>query len=559
MAPAVHATPGFLDAAATTQPDVVGGVAQRPDEGRATGGPARRLSTQEGLIGQKLRSGTPHLHHFLQQTSPTVTTLTLGFNEKGEQRWNSSLAAARACNARRYSSADLVLHGVKACNASVDARKTGAAEEGGEKGDSGAATQSSRQVDSRDLSSATQTRPALSVSTMPQSSSPTSKNPTIEESSCEDTEAAEATGAPTVSLQAPVYHEDPSRCAGTASVAVSPKTAPGEVASPWEGGDAGSATKEAAAAAAASSPTRCISSSSASSVSSSPPSDASSSDETADTEVTSPERSPDGDETPVARAAVDIDKTFKRASAREPPRGRRRTRTISGGGSHGGGGVDHADRYGTPEMPRGTAKLPHLPAGGLTPRFPNHGHGHAKHLPRAEKLPMSGYELLASTISSSSPPASASASTTTMPSRLSTFLGAQRSVSRRNSAASFMTSTSSARSGPEEAEAGPGSGPDGSASLKPIYRRFEALNHRILLHMQDELSELEEQLHRLDTTDTQTRRMQSRILPASRRAEYLAGGELQWHKSDILGKIGFKLGQYSTLFLFFLSPCVCVC
>lgn len=85
-------------------------------------------------------------------------------------------------------------------------------------------------------------------------------------------------------------------------------------------------------------------------------------------------------------------------------------------------------------------------------------------------------------------------------------------------------------------------------ALKPIYRRFEALNHRLLLHLQDELSELEEQLHRLDTADTQTRRLQNCILPASRRAEYLAGGELQWHRTDILGKIGFKLGQYSEFF-----------
>lgn len=81
--------------------------------------------------------------------------------------------------------------------------------------------------------------------------------------------------------------------------------------------------------------------------------------------------------------------------------------------------------------------------------------------------------------------------------------------------------------------------------IKPLYRKFEALNHRILLHLQDELSELEEQLHRLDTADTQTRRLQNSILPASRRAEVLTGGELQWHKTDVLGKIGYKLGQYS--------------
>ncbi len=177
---------------------------------------------------------------------------------------------------------------------------------------------------------------------------------------------------------------------------------------------------------------------------------------------------------------------------------------------------ERAYRYGTPEMPRGTANLPHLPAGALNPRMPPPPDGRAKHLPRAEKLPLTGYELLASRLSSSHPPSA--------------------SLARRTRRGSL--GGSSVRS-LDDGSAG------GGPQLRPLYRRFEALNHRLLLHLQDELAELEEQLHRLDTADTQTRRMASRILPASRRAEYLAGGELQWHKTDILGKIGFKLGQYS--------------
>ena len=145
--------------------------------------------------------------------------------------------------------------------------------------------------------------------------------------------------------------------------------------------------------------------------------------------------------------------------------------------------------YGTPEMPRGKANLPHIPPNELQPRLGSQ-FGHAKHLPRAEKLPLSGYQLLASKLS-------------------------------------------------------PGYAGGLSPTIQPMYRRFEALNHRILLHLQDELAEMEEQLHRLDTADTQTRRLQNCILPASRRSDYLAGGELQWHKTDILGKIGFKLEQYS--------------
>lgn len=162
-------------------------------------------------------------------------------------------------------------------------------------------------------------------------------------------------------------------------------------------------------------------------------------------------------------------------------------------------------KYGTPEMARGPAKHPHIHPKELQPRLAAPGQGHAKHLPRAEKLPMSGYELLAAKLSSP-----------------------QSSRSRRRSYSKTF---------PTE---------EGEPMIKPIYRRFENLNHRLLLHLQDELSELEEQLHRLDTADTQTRRLANCILPASRRADFMAGGELQWHKTDVLGKIGYKLGQYST-------------
>lgn len=148
--------------------------------------------------------------------------------------------------------------------------------------------------------------------------------------------------------------------------------------------------------------------------------------------------------------------------------------------------------YGTPEMPRGSAKLPHLSPSELTPRPPNQGQAHVK-LPRAEKLPMTGYELLATRLT-------------------------EQADRTTDQAVPY---------------------------IRPMYRRFETLNHRLLLHLQDELCELEEQLHRLDTADTQNRRLQSCILPASRRAEYLSGGELQWHKTDTLGKIGFKLEQYN--------------
>lgn len=255
------------------------------------------------------------------------------------------------------------------------------------------------------------------------------------------------------------------------------------------------------------SPSAQSATSSSSSTTGSPYSDLSS-ERTTDTErSSSPERSVEGDETPVAPVLNFVENSLHAASKRRSS-------------------LFDVDRYGTPEMPRGTANLPHIPVSILTPRVPNQGH--PKHLPRAEKLPLSGYELLASRISASSEsgprshPGSASSSSTATP---------REHIPRRHSSASNIGYRSSLLE-PEP-------------TIQPIYRRFKAMNHRLLLHLQDELSELEEQLHRLDTADTQTRRLQNRILPASRRAEALAGGELQSHKTEILAKIGFKLGQYS--------------
>ncbi|KAI0104743.1 hypothetical protein GGR51DRAFT_561016 [Nemania sp. FL0031] len=144
--------------------------------------------------------------------------------------------------------------------------------------------------------------------------------------------------------------------------------------------------------------------------------------------------------------------------------------------------------YGTPEIGRANIQHSQIPPDDLTPRLPNQPF--SKPPPRAEKLPLTGYELLASKLSA----------------------------------------TSIERNG---------------TPLRPIYRRFEALNHRILLHLQDEICELEDQLHHIDTVDTQNRRLPTGILPASRRAEYLSNNEFQWHKNDMIWKIAFKLDQYN--------------
>ncbi|KAI0838529.1 hypothetical protein F5Y06DRAFT_296606 [Hypoxylon sp. FL0890] len=146
--------------------------------------------------------------------------------------------------------------------------------------------------------------------------------------------------------------------------------------------------------------------------------------------------------------------------------------------------------YGFPDIPRGNPEHPHIPPPDHAPRDPNRIR--PQHVPRPERLPLTGYELLASRLSAAS----------------------------------------SNQPGPH---------------LRPIYRRFEMLNHRLLLYLQDELCELEDQLHRLDAADTQNRRLPDCFYPASRRAEYMAGGELHWHKTDVLGKIAFKLDQYNRL------------
>ena len=85
----------------------------------------------------------------------------------------------------------------------------------------------------------------------------------------------------------------------------------------------------------------------------------------------------------------------------------------------------------------------------------------------------------------------------------------------------------------------------GFPNISPIYRRFEALNHRLLLQLQDELSVLEEELEKIDNADTQSRAGPTGFAPATCRTDIMAQGGLSWKKQDILGNIGWRLGQYS--------------
>lgn len=83
--------------------------------------------------------------------------------------------------------------------------------------------------------------------------------------------------------------------------------------------------------------------------------------------------------------------------------------------------------------------------------------------------------------------------------------------------------------------------------IVPMYRRFEHLNHRVLLHLQDEICELEEELRYLDECIAQTspRDEAGHAYPASRRGDARYGGELHYRRTELLGRIFQKLGQYS--------------
>ncbi|KAL9027707.1 MAG: hypothetical protein Q9196_003811 [Gyalolechia fulgens] len=84
------------------------------------------------------------------------------------------------------------------------------------------------------------------------------------------------------------------------------------------------------------------------------------------------------------------------------------------------------------------------------------------------------------------------------------------------------------------------------AVLRPIYRKFETLNNRILLYMQDEISELETELEQLDATILQEEQCVGRGRhPASRRAEAKAPSPLQWHRRNLMDRCASKLDAYS--------------
>ncbi|KAK7210263.1 hypothetical protein V2G26_017441 [Clonostachys chloroleuca] len=80
----------------------------------------------------------------------------------------------------------------------------------------------------------------------------------------------------------------------------------------------------------------------------------------------------------------------------------------------------------------------------------------------------------------------------------------------------------------------------GHTRIYPIYRRYASLNHRLLLHIQDELAVLEEELGRLDYDDASDRTQHDHIRPASRREE----GKRGIARDELMKNVSFKLEQY---------------
>ncbi|KAI4231567.1 MAG: hypothetical protein LQ349_005517 [Xanthoria aureola] len=82
--------------------------------------------------------------------------------------------------------------------------------------------------------------------------------------------------------------------------------------------------------------------------------------------------------------------------------------------------------------------------------------------------------------------------------------------------------------------------------LKPVYRKFETLNNRILLYLQDEISELESDIYGLDAAIAQEAQYLGKIShPASRRAEAKMPSQLQWRRNELLGRCAGKISQYN--------------
>ncbi|KAL4882834.1 hypothetical protein BJY04DRAFT_216923 [Aspergillus karnatakaensis] len=89
-------------------------------------------------------------------------------------------------------------------------------------------------------------------------------------------------------------------------------------------------------------------------------------------------------------------------------------------------------------------------------------------------------------------------------------------------------------------------------SLPPLYRRFEDVNHRVLLYLQDEISQLEEELRVLDDYEEMQRcgaaeQEGTKVMPPSRRMDVQAQAysSLHYRREEVMGALIQKTEQYN--------------
>lgn len=97
--------------------------------------------------------------------------------------------------------------------------------------------------------------------------------------------------------------------------------------------------------------------------------------------------------------------------------------------------------------------------------------------------------------------------------------------------------------------------PEEKAGFPPLYRRFENLNHRVLLHLQDEIAQMEEDLQALDEYDelhrsTTAEEEGTKVMPASRRMDvkHQVYSSLHYRRMDLMSNLIQKTEQYSEFF-----------
>ncbi|KAL9593576.1 MAG: hypothetical protein Q9179_005808 [Wetmoreana sp. 5 TL-2023] len=76
--------------------------------------------------------------------------------------------------------------------------------------------------------------------------------------------------------------------------------------------------------------------------------------------------------------------------------------------------------------------------------------------------------------------------------------------------------------------------------LKPIYRKFEMLNNRILLYLQDEISALEADIEELDALVTQEEQCMSRLGQQAKHST-----QLEQRRVGLMGECAGKINMYS--------------